>query len=150
MRDYKNHPSPRESARVMLVDDTPSELYRMEALLKGFGFDTISCSEPSDALQILLVEHIDIVLCDWQMPGMNGLQLCQTISRSPAMGEPYFIMLTGRRDRADIIAAMDAGADDFLSKPAASEELRARLQAGLRRLDRERALINRRTSINYV
>jgi DNA-binding response OmpR family regulator len=58
------------------------------------------------------------------------------------MGDPYFIMLTGRCDRSDMIEAIDAGADDFICKPAARDELRARLQAGLRRLDRERALSN--------
>lgn len=151
MRDLDNYPNPVESARILLVEDSRLELYRLEALLKGFQFDTISCSQPSDALQILLAEHIDIVLCDWRMPDMSGLELCKTINRSPAMGDPYFIMLTGRRERSDVIAAIDAGADDFISKPAAGEELRARLQAGLRRLERERVLLERRRRlVNYV
>jgi DNA-binding response OmpR family regulator len=113
----------------------------MEALLTSHHFEALCCNDPSKALQILLAEHIDIVLCDWQMPKTTGLGLCQTISQSPAMSAPYFIMLTGRKERADMIAAMDAGADDFICKPAASEELRARIQAGLRRLHRERSMI---------
>lgn len=141
MRNIGNHPSPIESSRILIIDDSPVELFRMEALLKGHHFETLCCNDPNEALQILLVEHIDIVLCDWQMPKVSGLELCQTISQSPAMGAPYFIMLTGRKERADMIAAMDAGADDFICKPAASEELRARIQAGLRRLDRERSMI---------
>ncbi len=142
MKDCNKQSNSAELATIMYIDDTPSELYRMNAILEGFGFDTIFCDKPSDALQILLVEHVDIVLCDWQVPIMCGLEVCKSVSRSPAMGDPYFIMLTGRRERSDMIAAIDAGADDFLCKPAASEELRARLQAGLRRLDRERARRN--------
>jgi DNA-binding response OmpR family regulator len=130
------------TARVMLIDDTPSELYRLEIILKSLGFTTICCDKPSNALQILLVKHVDIVICDWQMPSMSGLAVCESVSQSPAMGDPYFIMLTGRCDRSDMIEAIDAGADDFICKPAARDELRARLQAGLRRLDRERALSN--------
>ena len=136
------HASPITSARVMIIDDTPSELYRLEIILTSFGFTTICCDKPSDALQILLVKHVDIVICDWQMPSISGLAVCESVSQSPAMGDPYFIMLTGRCDRSDMIEAIDAGADDFICKPAARDELRARLQAGLRRLDRERALSN--------
>ena len=143
MRNIANHPSPIESSRILIIDDSPVELFRMEALLSRHHFEALCCNDPSKALQILLTEHIDIVLCDWQMPKITGLALCQTISQSPAMGAPYFIMLTGRKDRADMIAAMDAGADDFICKPAASEELRARIQAGLRRLHRERSMMMR-------
>ena len=115
----------------------------MEVLLTSHHFAALCCNDPSEALQILLTEHIDIVLCDWQMPKITGLALCQTISQNPTMGAPYFIILTGRQDRADRFAAMDAGADHFICKPAASEELRARIQAGLRCLHKERSMMMR-------
>ena len=97
-----------------------------------FGLKISTASDGKQALNVLENVRVDVVLSDWRMPNLNGLELCKIIGDKDKYGQPYFIMLTGQKQRADFIAAMDAGADDFIAKPAWGEELRVRLQAALR------------------
>jgi DNA-binding response OmpR family regulator len=73
-----------------------------------------------------------LAIVDWMMPGVDGLELCRRIRKSPACAQMYVILLTARDSRADIVAGLEAGADDYLVKPFDSAELGARVQAGIR------------------
>lgn len=73
-----------------------------------------------------------LALIDWMMPGIDGLELCRRIRQTPALSRLYVIMLTGRDSRKDMVVGLDAGADDYIVKPFDAEELRARVQVGIR------------------
>lgn len=122
--------------KVLLVEDSGAERMRMQVVLQNMGLAVIATENATEALRLLKKNTVDIVLSDWRMPGVTGLELCQRLAAEPAYGRPYFIMLTGQNAGADLIAAMDSGADDFIAKPVWGEELRVRLQAGIRSLQR--------------
>jgi sigma-B regulation protein RsbU (phosphoserine phosphatase) len=122
--------------RVLVVEDSRVERMRLQAILQSMGMTPILAENAIEALRFLKKHEVGIVLCDWLMPEMTGLELCQRLAGDDDLGRPYFIMLTGRNASVDLIAAMDAGADDYLAKPAWREELRVRLQAGVRSLRR--------------
>ena len=82
-----------------------------------------------------------MVLCDWMMPEMDGLEFCKAFRKMERENYGYFILLTSKSDKKDVAVGLDKGADDFLSKPVDSVELRARLNAGLRLLDMENQLV---------
>ncbi|WP_320837555.1 response regulator [Zhongshania sp.] len=121
---------------VLVVEDNRVERMRLQAVLQSMGMAPILAENATEALRFIKKRKVDIVLSDWLMPGMTGLEFCQRLAEDEDLGRPYFIMLTGRNASVDLIAAMDAGADDYIAKPAWREELRVRLQAGVRSLNR--------------
>lgn len=126
--------------KVLVVEDSRVERMRLQAVLQSMGLAVIAAENAAEALRFLKKHPVDIVLSDWRMPGVNGLDLCQRLAADHDLGRPYFIMLTGQSAGADLIAAMDSGADDFIAKPAWREELRVRLQAGIRSLQRGQSI----------
>ncbi len=122
--------SPR--ARVLIVEDQPVEQLRLASMVKKMGYATTCASNGKEALELIDSEGVDIIISDWKMPVMDGLSLCRNIRKRPGLEYPYFILLTGCDSRPDLIAGMDAGADDFITKPFNNEELRVRLDAGYR------------------
>ena len=122
--------------RVLVVEDNRVERIRLEAVLQSLGMKPILAENAKEALRYVKKYKVDIVLSDWLMPGMTGIEFCQRLACDEDLGRPYFIMLTGRTASVDLIAAMDAGADDYIRKPAWREELRVRLEAGVRSLRR--------------
>ncbi|MGB5438992.1 MAG: fused response regulator/phosphatase [Gammaproteobacteria bacterium] len=117
---------------VLIVEDSKVEQVRLEAILTKFGYRVLSADNGNQALDILRHEDILLVVSDWRMPEMTGIDLCRQLRNEPGFGHPYVILVTGLNAKADLVAGMDAGADDFISKPFNSEELRVRLQAGVR------------------
>ena len=117
---------------VLVVEDHAAERLRLELMIKKLGHPVISAADGLQALQHIKTDKVDIVISDWKMPRMDGLNLCRSIRSGDYDFHPYFMMLTGCDSKADLIAGMDAGADDFITKPFNSEELRVRLQAGSR------------------
>jgi sigma-B regulation protein RsbU (phosphoserine phosphatase) len=117
---------------VLIVEDSKVEQVRLEAILKKYGYRVLTADNGNQALDILRHENIQLVVSDWRMPEMTGIDLCRQLRKDPGFGHPYIILVTGLNAKADLVAGMDAGADDFISKPFNSEELRVRLQAGAR------------------
>jgi sigma-B regulation protein RsbU (phosphoserine phosphatase) len=118
--------------RVLCVEDQLSDRIRLTSLLETLGYHVSACADGSEALALLESEAFDLVISDWRMPKMNGLALCRAVRDDTRFGRPYFILLTAQDAQADLIAAMDAGADDFVTKPYSAEEVRVRVQAGER------------------
>jgi sigma-B regulation protein RsbU (phosphoserine phosphatase) len=85
-------------------------------------------------------ETVAIAILDWMMPGTDGLELCRLIRRDDARSHLYVMLLTARNGPADVVTAIDAGADDYLTKPFDPEELRARVQVGIRIVSLQRRL----------
>jgi sigma-B regulation protein RsbU (phosphoserine phosphatase) len=123
---------PDQSPLVLVVEDNAAERIRLQAMVQKLGYGVVSAADGLEALQHIAGDEVDIIISDWKMPAMDGLTLCRTIRSDKGPKYPYFIMLTGCDSKADLIAGMDAGADDFVTKPFNNEELRVRLKAGSR------------------
>ncbi len=133
---------------VMVVDDSRMQRKLICATLAGFGLETVEAASGAEALDICKRMPIDLVLSDWMMPGMTGVEFCRIFRALPHEHYGYFILLTSRSGKQDVAEGLEAGADDFLTKPVHGEELRARINAGERILRMERELVekNRRLS----
>ena len=98
------------------------------------GYECLTATNGVEALRIIHSEGCPLVITDWMMPEMDGLELCRAIRASEGVGFAYVIMLTAQTDGGSLAKAFDAGADDFLTKPFKNQELLARLKAGVRAL----------------
>ncbi|RQS72013.1 fused response regulator/phosphatase [Burkholderia sp. Bp8963] len=129
---------------ILVVDDSASYRLLLRSTLGKLGFEIVEAEDGWQALQLLRArEEIAMVVCDWEMPELDGPGLCRAI-REEALGRYiYMILLTARDGSEALIDGMDAGADDFLTKPVDIHELRVRLRAGLRVIALEAALAER-------
>jgi sigma-B regulation protein RsbU (phosphoserine phosphatase) len=126
--------------RVLVVDDSNLQLRIVSAMLARWGFEVDVARSGPEALEHCAAAPPDLVLSDWMMPGMTGLELCRHFRRLEREGYGYFILLTSKSDKADVAQGLDAGADDFLTKPVNAHELRARIAAGERIVSMQRQL----------
>jgi len=118
-------------SRVLVVDDEPSIRKALHTTLSGLGFEIEEAAGGEQAVSFVRSEHYDAALLDINMPGMGGIETCRTMRRL----EPQLpiLMLTIRDDAEDKIEALDAGADDYITKPFHVGELMARVRAAVRR-----------------
>jgi sigma-B regulation protein RsbU (phosphoserine phosphatase) len=122
----------RTTETVLVVEDSRPEQMRMIALLEGFGYNVLTAGNGRQALEIMRRSDVQLVVSDWRMPEMTGIELCRKLRSDTTFDQPYVILVTGYNSTNDLVAGMDGGADDFIAKPFSSEELRVRLQAGSR------------------
>ncbi|MDY7035866.1 MAG: diguanylate cyclase [Thermodesulfobacteriota bacterium] len=120
-------------------DDLVSRKLLEKALIKG-GYPVVSVKNGREAFSTLKKQFFPIVITDWLMPEMDGLELCRAIRNHDFPGYIFIILVTARDTSDDIIAGLDAGADDYITKPFKRPELIARLKAGRRILELERSL----------
>lgn len=132
-----------ESRRVLVVDDSRLQRLILRASLQKWGFDVIEADSGAGALDILKSQRVDIVLSDWMMPGMTGLELCAACRGLGRDRYAYFILLTSKSEKEEVVAGLNGGADDFLTKPVNADELLARMRAGVRILGMESALVEK-------
>jgi two-component system KDP operon response regulator KdpE len=118
------------AGRILVVDDDPQIRRVMRVTLTGQGYEVDDAKSGDGALEKLRVERFDLVLLDMNMPGMSGIETCHAIR---SQSEIAIIMLTVRDTEYDKVAALDAGADDYVTKPYSVPELLARIRAALRR-----------------
>jgi len=117
--------------RILVVDDDPQIRRVMRTALTGEGFEVADARTGEDGLERLRGERFDLVLLDVNMPGIGGMETCRLMR---ATSEIAIVMLTVRDSEADKIGALDAGADDYVTKPFSTPELLARIRAALRRV----------------
>jgi two-component system, OmpR family, KDP operon response regulator KdpE len=117
--------------RILVVDDDPQIRRVMRVTLIAQGFEVRDARSAEQAYEILEQEKFDLVLLDINLPGVNGLEVCRSVR---ATSDAAIIMLTVRDAEEDKIEALDAGADDFVTKPYSTPELLARIRAALRRV----------------
>ncbi|WP_425097764.1 PP2C family protein-serine/threonine phosphatase [Tropicibacter sp. S64] len=134
--------------RVLLVDDSLSQLKMVGLMLKRWGFEVMTAESGPEALGICARTPPDLVLSDWMMPGMDGLEFCRRFKAMQSDGYGYFILLTSKSDKGEVAQGLDAGADDFLTKPVNSHELRARINAGARVVSMERQLSEKNRQVS--
>jgi sigma-B regulation protein RsbU (phosphoserine phosphatase) len=126
--------------RILLVEDDRSTRRLLDAMLGKMGHQVVHARDGQQAWEILLQDPINFVLSDWMMPRMDGIELCRRLRAREAAQYTYVVLFTGKDQQDDLVVAMQAGADDFLTKPVHAEELRVRIEAGLRVLALEQSL----------
>ncbi|MFV0245455.1 MAG: PP2C family protein-serine/threonine phosphatase [Qingshengfaniella sp.] len=121
-----------------MVDDSRAQRLTLCTLLRRSGYRVDEADSGARALEICHQTPPDLVISDWVMPGMNGLELCRAFRAMDRESYGYFILLTSKSERSEIALGLESGADDFLTKPVNGAELRARLKAGQRIVDMQR------------
>jgi len=132
------------SAEILIAEDEAVSRLRLEATLRRSGFECISVSNGAEAWRILQGESPpNLIILDWMMPELDGLEVTRRLRSSPRCFTAYVILLTGRDSRSDVVCGLEAGADDYITKPFDPAELRARVQVGVRVLSLQEALASR-------
>lgn len=126
--------------QVLVVDDSRLQRRILSASLKRWGFDVREAESGAEALDMCRETPPDLVMSDWMMPGMSGPEFCREFRQMMQDNYGYFILLTSKSEKDAIAHGLDAGADDFLTKPVNAGELRARISAGERILRMQREL----------
>ena len=120
--------------RILVVDDEPQIRRVMRTTLAAHGYEVEDARSAEDALERLRANRHDLVLLDINMPGMGGVEACRIIRQEGYSDDLAIIMLTVRNAETDKVEALDAGADDYVTKPFSTPELLARIRAALRRI----------------
>lgn len=127
-----NDSNQNSAPRVLIVDDDMTIRISLKTLLEADGFKTEVADSAEAAIEILDTERYPIVISDWEMPGMSGIELCKRVRESTETGYTYFFLLTSHSDADSIVLGLEAGADDFITKPYNPAELRVRMGAAQR------------------
>lgn len=141
-------PTPTAFRRVLVVDDSRVQRKILSALLGRWGYAVAEAPSADVALDLCRADLPDLILSDWMMPGMSGLDLCGAVRALAGERYPYIILLTSRAEKADIAQGLGRGADDFLTKPVDAGELRARMVAGERILEMHGVVTERNRTLH--
>lgn len=130
--------------RILIVDDESAIREMIAMALQLAGYDTLEASDAKTAHSIIVDEQPDMMLLDWMMPGTSGIELARRLRGDPATKDLPIIMLTAKADEDNKVQGLEAGIDDYITKPFSPKELIARLKAVLRRSlpDPEESLIS--------
>ncbi|ATQ76408.1 diguanylate cyclase response regulator [Massilia violaceinigra] len=127
--------------KVLVADDDPISVLYLQDVLSEWGYEVVVAADGLTAEAILREEDGPLLaVLDWMMPGLDGIDVCHNIRQAGMERYVYMIMLTSRTETEFIVAAMNAGADDYIAKPFIAEEMRVRVRAGRRIVDLEQEL----------
>jgi diguanylate cyclase (GGDEF)-like protein len=128
--------------RILVADDSKLSRHVICSLLREWGHHVVSAKDGHEALHALRSDTaISLALVDWMMPGLDGLEVCQRLRAIPDRAYTYMISVTSRNEKQDLVRALEAGFDDFLTKPVDPAELNARLLVGSRIIDLQKKLM---------
>jgi DNA-binding response OmpR family regulator len=128
--------------RVLIAEDDAVLRRLLQNYLEKHGHEIVAARNGADAWERFQSEEFHLVITDWMMPEVTGIELLRRIRASDAPGYVYVLLLTSRSEKEDILEGMDAGADDFVTKPFDQDELRVRLRAGERIIALEQKLLH--------
>ena len=141
--DHLSAQTPAGPARVLVVDDSRAQRHLLAMYLNRWGYDVLESASAEEALALCSAVRVEVVISDWMMSGMTGVEFCKRFRALPREGYGYFILLTSKSEKSAIASGLEAGADDFVLKPVSSEELRARLRAGMRIISMQAELVEK-------
>ena len=127
--------------KILIADDDPISILYLQSALHDWGYEVIVATDGASAVDILMApDSPTLAIIDWLMPGMDGIDVCRLVRERVKDCYIYMIMLTSKNDVAHVVEAMNAGADDFITKPFDVEEMHVRIRAGKRISDLEKEL----------
>lgn len=130
--------------RVLVAEDDPTSRCLLTALLSRWGYEPVAVTDGLQALQQFQKPKAPkLAILDWLMPGLDGVQVCEAVRKLPAKEPPYIIILTSLEQKKDTVRALQAGANDYITKPHDPNELQARLAVGKRVIELQEALVRR-------
>ena len=134
--------------RVLVAEDNPVFQSMLKTMITKWGYQAVIARNGTEAWRILESEDAPcLAVLDWMMPGIDGVEICRRIRSANRESYIYVLLLTARTESLDLIEGMDAGADDYLTKPFNTHELRVRLHAGRRILDLQGELLRAREAL---
>ena len=128
--------------KVLVAEDDPVTHRLLQATLRGWGYETVSAHTAREAEEVLLSGRARMAVCDWMLPDLSGPELCRRVRRAEGGRFAYFIILSARDRKEDIIEGLRAGADDYVTKPFDRQELEVRMRAGQRIIDLQQELLD--------
>jgi DNA-binding response OmpR family regulator len=134
--------------QVLVADDNPVFRCMLRTMLGKWGYQAVEVSDGISACSVL--ESADpprLAVMDWMMPGIDGVEVCRRVRAAAREPYIYIVLLTARTESQDLVHGMDAGADDYLTKPFHPQELRVRMRAGWRILELQRELLDAREEL---
>lgn len=134
--------------RVLVADDSVISRHLLDAPLRQWGYEVVIACDGSEAWRILQQDNAPrLAILDWMMPGMTGLEICQMIRQQQREPYTYVILVTSKNLKQDLIAGMEAGADDYIIKPFDQHELKVRLRSGTRIVQLQHELLAAREAL---
>ncbi len=134
--------------RILIAEDDPVSRRLLEVKLVKWGYEVVVTRDGNEAWQAMQAEDAPgLAILDWMMPGMDGIEVCRRIRKEGKDLYTYIILLTALQQDEDLVTGMDAGADDYITKPFKSNELKVRLRAGRRIIDLQNELIAAREAL---
>ena len=121
-------------AKLLLVEDEASQQVILDYNLKSAGYETVQASDGYQALQLIDEELPDLILLDWMLPGVSGIEVCRQLKARKDTREIPIIMLSARSEEVDKVRGLETGADDYMQKPYGIQELLARIKLQLKRV----------------
>lgn len=130
--------------RILVADDDNSSRLSLAAVLKRLGHDVVPVADGDAAWSALQsADSPRLAILDWMMPGLSGVEVCRRVRKNALTESKYLILLTARSEKGDIVEGLEAGANDYVTKPFDEGELVARVRVGERVIDLEQQLRNR-------
>jgi diguanylate cyclase (GGDEF)-like protein len=128
--------------KILIAEDEPAIRHLLKVILVKWGYEVVVARDGNEALQILLSDDApQLTILDWKMPGMEGIEICRRIRELADESYAYLILLTSQQGDEDLVFGMEAGADDYITKPFKHNELRVRLRAGRRIIELQNELL---------
>jgi class 3 adenylate cyclase len=134
--------------RVLIAEDDRDSQVLLRRILEKEGFQVVAADDGRTAWETFQKEEFRLVITDWQMPEMGGVELCRKIRAADTAGYVYIILVTAREAKDDLVQAMDAGANDYVTKPYDRGELLARVRSGIRIVELEQNLSERNLELS--
>jgi len=136
--------------QILVAEDDVTSRTILVAILQKWGFCPVAAADGNRAWKMMQGNKTPLlVILDWEMPGLNGLEVCRQIRAESTQNPPYIIILTAKDKKNDIVQGLDAGANDFISKPYDNDELQARLNVGRRMVELQAELLSARDALAH-
>jgi len=119
---------PPAEIRILILEDDPAFQRVLQKRMAGEGYQVAVAADGREGLKLIVSFEPDLVICDWMMPEVDGLEVCQSVKTGLKEAAPYFILLTAKGEISHKLLALDTGADDYLVKPCDPGELLARVK----------------------
>lgn len=137
--------------KILIADDDNVSRLLLHRLLNRWGFDSVEVADGEKALEIMRADDApELVLLDWEMPKADGPEVCRQLRLMDKAVPPYIIFVTAKDTLFDLVLGLDMGASDFIRKPYKQEELRARIQVGIRTIALQTQLVEARNRMEHL